>query len=305
MSKASGIVLIAAGLAVAAYVLPSGDLTEADLARVGEVTKAPVDDNTTRVVIVPPEPKPALRPQQAAAEPVPAFSAPVIVTIAQRPNEPAKAAPVPRDREAIGRELQKELRRVGCYDGELNGAWTTSTKQAMKLFMDRVNASLPTEEPDSILLTMVRGYQDRVCGKPCPAGQGLGGDGRCVPNAILVRAAPKPPVPVVAAAPVPAPAPVAAAAPKPVPAITGWTTTTTASAPPAVTPPTGAPPPEGRMALAGPQSPTDPAATPPTEQPPQAAAPTPPAPAKRPATLPIGSGEGNWARSVFRNNTWN
>ena len=128
---------------------------------------------------------------------MPPFSAPVVVTIAQRPSEPAKAAPMPRDRDAIGRELQKELRRVGCYDGELNGAWTTSTKQAMKLFMDRVNASLPTDEPDSILLTMVRGYQDRVCGKPCPVGQGLGDGGRCVPNAILVRAAPKAPAPVV------------------------------------------------------------------------------------------------------------
>jgi hypothetical protein len=300
MSKASGIVLIAAGIAVAAYVLPSGELTEADFARVSDVTKPPAADNANRVVIVPPEPKPAIRPQQAAAEPVPPFSVPVVVTIAQRPSEPSRAAPMPRDRDAIGRELQKELRRVGCYDGELNGAWTTSTKQAMKLFMDRVNASLPTDEPDPILLTMVRGYQDRVCGKPCPAGQGLADGGRCVPNAILVRAAPKPPVPVAAAVPVPAPA----VAAKPTPAITGWTTTTTASAPPAATPPTGAAPPEGRMALAGPQSPTDPAATPPVEQPPQAAAPTPPVAAKRPPRA-AGSGEANWARNLFKNNSWN
>ena len=93
MSKASGIVLIAAGIAVAAYVLPSGELTEADFARVSDVTKPPAADNANRVVIVPPEPKPAIRPQQAAAEPVPPFSAPVVVTIAQRPSEPAKAAP--------------------------------------------------------------------------------------------------------------------------------------------------------------------------------------------------------------------
>jgi hypothetical protein len=301
MSKASGIVLIAAGIAVAAYVLPSGELTEADFARVADVSKPLPAGSISDVAIVPPEPKPAVRPQKAAAEPVPPFSAPVVVTIAQRPSEPARAAPMPRDRDAIGRELQKELRRVGCYDGELNGAWTTTTKQAMKLFMDRVNASLPTDEPDPILLTMVRGYQDRVCGKPCPAGQGLADGGRCVPNAMLVRAAPKPPVPV-AAAPAPVPAPVVAA--KPTPAITGWTTTTTASAPPAATPPTGAAPPEGRMALAGPQSASDPAATPPLEQPPQAAAPTPPVAAKRPPRA-VGSGEANWARNLFKNNSWN
>jgi hypothetical protein len=66
MSKASGIVLIAAGIAVAAYVLPSGELTEADFARDSDVTKPPASDNANRVVIVPPEPKPAIRPQQAA-----------------------------------------------------------------------------------------------------------------------------------------------------------------------------------------------------------------------------------------------
>jgi hypothetical protein len=295
MSKATGIVLIVAGLAVGAYVLPSGDLTEADLARVADVAKAPTADSSMRPIVVP-EPKPAVRPSQAAAEPVPPFSAPIVVTIAQRPSEPApmpaKAAPMPRDRDAIGRELQKELRRVGCYEGELNGAWTTSTRQAMKAFMDRVNASLPTDEPDSILLTMVRGYQDRVCGKPCPAGQGLGDGGRCVPNAILVRAAPKPPVPVAVATPAPS------AVPKPVPAITSWTTTTTATVP---TPPTGAPPPEGRMALAGPQAPADPAA-PAAEQPqPPQAVPTPaPAPVKRPP--PRASGQGDWARNLFRGN---
>jgi hypothetical protein len=298
MSKASGVVLIVAGLAAAAYVLPSGDLTEADFARVTDIAKAPAADGSTRIII-PPEPKPAVRPQQAAAEPVPSFSAPVVVTIAQRPSDagpaPQKAAPMPRDRDAIGRELQKELRRVGCYDGELNGAWTTSTRQAMKAFMDRVNASLPTDEPDSILLTMVRGYQDRVCGKPCPAGQGLGDGGRCVPNAILVRAAPKPPVPVAVATPAPS------AAPKPMPAITGWTTTTTASAP---TPPAGTAPTEGRMALAGPQPPADPAATP-AEQPPQVVAPAATANRdKRPPRV-VRSGDGNWARNLFKNNSWN
>ena len=157
---------------------------------------------------------------------MPSFSAPVVVTIAQRPSEPPAPAPqkagsVPRDRDAIGRELQKELKRVGCYEGELNGAWTPSTRQAMKAFTDRVNATLPTDEPDSILLTLVQAYQDKVCGKPCPAGQGLSDIGRCVPTAILARAAKKG-APVVAAAP---------PAEKPTPAITSWSTTTTAAAP--------------------------------------------------------------------------
>jgi peptidoglycan hydrolase-like protein with peptidoglycan-binding domain len=49
--------------------------------------------------------------------------------------------------------LQSELKRVGCYGGVINGVWTGSTRQAMKAFMDRVNATLPTDLPDTILLT--------------------------------------------------------------------------------------------------------------------------------------------------------
>jgi hypothetical protein len=223
---------------------------------------------------------------------MPSFSAPVVVTIAQRPSEPpasapAKAGPGPRDRDAIGRELQKELKRVGCYDGELNGAWTTSTRQAMKAFTDRVNATLPTDEPDSILLTLVQAYHDKVCGKPCPAGQGLSDVGRCVPSAILARATKKV-------------APVAAVAPpaeKPAPAITGWSTTTTAAAP---TPALGTAPTEGRMALAGPTTPEATAAgvTPPGAQVPGAVPPV-ANKEKRPPKV-VAPSEGGWARTVFK-----
>ena len=80
-------------------------------------------------------------------------------------------ASIPKDRDSLARELQKELRRVGCYEGELNGAWTPMTKRAMKAFTDRVNATLPVDEPDTILYSMVQGQQDRVCGKPCPVGE--------------------------------------------------------------------------------------------------------------------------------------
>jgi hypothetical protein len=291
MSKASGVVLILAGLATAAYVLPSGEMTDPDFGQITDVAKTQAAETARRIAVVP-EPKPAVRPTRSEA--VPSFSAPVVVTIAQRPSErpaPAvqKAAPIPRDKEAIGRELQKELRRVGCYEGELNGAWTPSTRQAMNAFTDRVNASLPTDEPDSILLTMVRGYQDRVCGKPCPAGQGLGDDGRCVPNAILVRAAPKASTPVAIAAPIPAQ--------RPAPAITAWSTTTT----PAPTPPVGVAPTEGRMALAGPQA--DPAAVP-GAQPPTVVAP--PVPEKRaPRVVERRKSDANWARNIFKSNTWN
>ena len=98
---------------------------------------------------------------------------------------------MPRDRASLARDLQLELRRVGCYGGELNGVWTPASRKAMKAFTDRVNATLPVEEPDDILLALVQAHQGEACGKPCPAGQGLSEDGRCLPGAILAQAAKK------------------------------------------------------------------------------------------------------------------
>jgi len=43
---------------------------------------------------------------------------------------------IPSDRDAIGRERQKELKRVSCYAGELNV--TTSARHAMSAFVARV-----------------------------------------------------------------------------------------------------------------------------------------------------------------------
>jgi hypothetical protein len=92
---------------------------------------------------------------------------------------------LPSDRSQVVRDLQRELTRVGCYDGELHGVWTPASRRAMKSFLDRSNAALPADEPDQILLSLVQAARDTVCGAGCPAGQGLAEEGRCVPNAIL------------------------------------------------------------------------------------------------------------------------
>lgn len=91
-------------------------------------------------------PEPAVQPQAAPVPPI-----------------PPKAIATPGDRASLARELQRELKRVGCYGGEINGVWTTSSRMAMKAFTDQVNASLPIDNPDYILLSLVQGRQDTVC----------------------------------------------------------------------------------------------------------------------------------------------
>jgi hypothetical protein len=116
---------------------------------------------------------------------------------------------------------------VGCYDGQINGVWTTSTRQAMKMFLERVNATLPIHQPDGVLLAMVQGQRVKICGASCPSDQTLADDGRCMPTAILSRGASKE---------------------KAILASSGWSTTTT------VMPKLTSSPIEGQMALAGPKA---------------------------------------------------
>jgi hypothetical protein len=94
-----------------------------------------------------------------------------------------------RARSALAADLQRELRRVGCYKGEINGGWTSSTRAAMAIFLERVNASLPIDEPDYILLNLVEGQSVPTCGAPCPSGKALDASGACVPKAVLAQTA--------------------------------------------------------------------------------------------------------------------
>jgi hypothetical protein len=259
MSKAVGAIFILAGLGVASSLLAIGPEAVQDRKPVAPGNPnlaAPVPAKEPSESAVP---RPGATPKQAQVRPVspsatnsppPKFSAPVVVMLPYR-AEPLPAGPkhkvgsLPRDRASLARALQLELKRVGCYAAEPNGVWTPASRKAMKSFTDRVNASLPVGEPDEILLALVQAHRGEACGAPCPAGQGLAEDGRCLPGAILAQAARKTPAPTVAAA-----RPRGPQADKPAPAIAAWSTTSAATAPP-LSPPPAIP---GRMALAGPMS---------------------------------------------------
>ena len=262
MTKTGGIVLIAVGVAVGTYaVWPHEDASAPEL-------PPQVDVDIGNTASAPPPPPPQL----------PSFSAPVVVTLPRRrelPSAPARnTLPVPADRGSLTRELQKELKRVGCYYGQLNANWTSAARAAMKEFTERVNAKLPLNGPDPILLTLLRNYEDKVCGSPCPTGQTLTRDDRCLPNAILE--ATKKRNAVVAKGPTSNPAT----------AIAGWTTATSAAVP------TVDPAPRERMPLEGPTRRISTAASRPAK----------PRTAHASVTRRVTSATGGWASSIFRNN---
>jgi hypothetical protein len=94
----------------------------------------------------------------------------------------------PTDRTALARALQRELKRVGCYQGEITGTWTTSSRLAMRTFTEHVNATLPVDNPDPVLLSLVQGHRERACVAACPAGQAAAEGGACLPAAVSAKA---------------------------------------------------------------------------------------------------------------------
>ena len=106
----------------------------------------------------------SLPPRQEAA---------TVLVVAQRADTSKSHAysppvPVPQDKEALIREIQRQLKRVGCYDGAVNGKWSPQLRTASKAFADQVNAKLPLDRPDYILLRLTEAHEGRACGTAEP-----------------------------------------------------------------------------------------------------------------------------------------
>jgi hypothetical protein len=211
MGKLTGLLMIVAGVGTAAYVYPmvgtSADkAAEKQLADVVAITTAAEPKRSTPaapMVVTQAQPprvisadtaagRPALTTAAPSAAPAPAVTAAAPQVVA-KPVEPPVPQPAKRlkiedeGKVTLTRDIQRELKRVGCLQGDADGTWNASTKQAMKQFIDRVNATLPTDEPDHILKTLVQGHPGNACGKSCPAGQTASTDGRCLPTAIMTQ----------------------------------------------------------------------------------------------------------------------
>jgi hypothetical protein len=81
----------------------------------------------------------------------------------------------PSDLVSLAQALQAGLARAECYDGPINGIWTTKSKDAMRKFTTAVNAQLPVDVPDQSLLALVESNQAAKClaAPPAPAGAGV------------------------------------------------------------------------------------------------------------------------------------
>jgi hypothetical protein len=99
------------------------------------------------------------------------------------------------DRTELVVKLQRELKRVGCYEGSASGDWDEPTRSAMAGFDARIGARLMLKVPDPKFLTLVAGYGNRACGSRCMIGYVPDADGKCTIPAQFANAYPTTPNP--------------------------------------------------------------------------------------------------------------
>jgi hypothetical protein len=94
-------------------------------------------------------------------------------------------------RDALARDIQVELARLGCYAGPTDGVWSPEARRGAGAFVAKANARIPVTEPDFALFSLAKtATADQACGpaitvahKPTierPA-MGLGGPGQRKP----------------------------------------------------------------------------------------------------------------------------
>ena len=204
MPRSGILLLLSAGIALSAYehLPPSADAPRG-LAEITRISVAPDGTYRSDEVIrsfAPAKPSAHRETSESRSERR-AQAAPLVrpgtwttvVTPGQAIVSPIKSSRPADDatRVQLARDLQQELQRAGCYQGEITGSWTPGARRAMAAFMDRANAVLPYDQPDYVLLALVQGHREIACAMDCPSGQILEDGGRCVPRAVVAQAAKK------------------------------------------------------------------------------------------------------------------
>ena len=97
--------------------------------------------------------------------------------------QPPLSGPAVTDNTALARALQKELVRVGCHPGEVDGNWGSKAKRALAEFARLAKtASLSTDEPSEQALKAVTDQKGRICPLICGANE-VEMKGKCVAKA--------------------------------------------------------------------------------------------------------------------------
>lgn len=123
----------------------------------GNQSVADTDQRTTTVAVAGPVFTPVVS--------TPAVSEPAEKTVdAPAPKRERAARPSqPQSERDVARAIQVALKDAGCYRGKVTGRWTPMTSAAMDEFTMRVNARLPVDKPDPVLLALLETHDEVSC----------------------------------------------------------------------------------------------------------------------------------------------
>lgn len=115
------------------------------------------------------------KPEALPIDAVVSTAAPVFTPVTWKPAVPAPDAPQPsydgepgratdmRDPASVTRSVQRRLKEAHCYDGRVNGTWNAATRHAMAAFTEIVNARLPVDQVDPVLLVLLETHAGVTC----------------------------------------------------------------------------------------------------------------------------------------------
>jgi hypothetical protein len=118
--------------------------------------------------------------QIAAAPPVSSAppTAPSVATTQAGPSQLSKYAGL--GVEELTREAQRELQRLGCDPGSIDGRWGERGRAALTRFGTHAKLSGVPGEPSPELLDLLSAQRSQICPLECKSGERLIG-GRCAP----------------------------------------------------------------------------------------------------------------------------
>lgn len=99
-----------------------------------------------------------------------------VAALTQQPPEQPGDISDPRE---LTVALQRELERVGCDPGKIDGSWGRRGRSALTKFNKHAKLNLPTGEPSQDAIEAIKGKPGRVCPLACGAQYRIQGD-RCV-----------------------------------------------------------------------------------------------------------------------------
>jgi Caspase domain len=76
------------------------------------------------------------------------------------PPEEARSLENPRQ---VAEEMQRELKRIGCYTGQVDGVWGPAAKRGVERFNQATKLNLQADPPNGQGVTKVKGFTGAIC----------------------------------------------------------------------------------------------------------------------------------------------